>query len=151
MSGDLQFDRCPTSRDACLAASFQQVSVGLAHPPSVAINTLPSLVKEKTHGPKVRPFLDKKMSNIHQVLPPALEGSEPGDKSTKSLSESRWRKFYWSAGETVALSTKKVAKSILSSKYYKVKKKTESMTVPQRPQTPSTGFAYPACTPSSVN
>lgn len=103
-----------------LGASFEQVPIGLAHPPSVAINTVPSLVKEKTHSPKVRPFLDKKMSNIHQVLPPELEGSEPGDKSAKSLSESRWGRFYWSAGETVALSARKVAKSILSSKYYQV-------------------------------
>lgn len=50
-----------------LGASFEQVPVGLVHPPSVATNTLPSLVKEKTHSLKVRPFLDKKMSNIHQV------------------------------------------------------------------------------------
>lgn len=35
-----------------------------------------------------------------------------------------------------------MAKSILSSKYYQVKKTTKSMTRPQRPQTPSTGFAY---------
>lgn len=55
-----------------IGAYFQQVPVGLEHPPSAAINTLPSLVKEKTHSPKVMPFLDKKMSHIHQVLPPRV-------------------------------------------------------------------------------
>lgn len=124
-------------------ASSQQAPVGLTHPPSGPINTLPSMVKEKAHSPKVMPFLDKKMSHIHHFcLQSYMVWRQEINPHQFQPSRRQMEKASLAAGETVALSARRVAMQMITN----------------RVNNQATGTTkdfywlyYPACTPPTVH